>query len=49
MHRNASEIAEEKKCVIIKAEERYVSRIPLVKMAFKQSIDLLVSFHFFYY
>ena len=33
--RNASDSAEEKKRVIIKAEERHASRIPLVKMKFK--------------
>ena len=37
--RCASESAEEKKRVIIVAEERYVSRIPLVKMEFKHSIE----------
>ena len=31
-HRSASESAEEKKRVIIEAEEHYVSRIPLVKI-----------------
>ena len=39
MDRSASESAEEKKHVIIEAEERYVSRIPLVKMEFKHSIE----------
>ena len=39
MDRRASESAEEKKRVIIEAEERYVSRIPLVKMEFKQRIE----------
>ena len=38
-HRSASESAEEKKRVIIEAEERYVSRIPLVMMEFKHSIE----------
>ena len=37
--RSASESAEEKKRVIIEAEERYVFRIPLVKMEFKRSIE----------
>ena len=36
MDRSASESAEEKKCVIIEAEE---SHIPLVKMEFKHSIE----------
>ena len=39
MDRSASESAEEKKRVIIEAEERYVFRIPLVKMEFKRSIE----------
>ena len=39
MDLSASESAEEKKRVIIEAEERYVSRIPLVKMEFKHSIE----------
>ena len=34
-----SENAEEKKSVIIEAEERYVCNIPLVKMEFKYSIE----------
>ena len=37
MDRSASESAEEKKHVIVEAEERYVSHIPLVK-EFKHSI-----------
>ena len=36
---SASEGAEEKKRVIIEAKGRYVSRIPLVKMEFKHSIE----------
>ena len=39
MHRSAFESAEEKKRVIIEAEVRYVSRIPLVKIEFKHSIE----------
>ena len=39
MDRSASQSAEEKKRVIIEAEERYVSRILLVKMEFKHSIE----------
>ena len=38
-HRSASKSAEENKRVIIEAEERYVSRIPPVKMEFKHSIE----------
>ena len=37
--RSTFKSAEEKKRVIIKAEERYVSRIPLVKIEFKHSIE----------
>ena len=36
--RSTSERAEEKKRVIIEAEERYVTRIPLDKMEFKHSV-----------
>ena len=36
---SASESAEEKKRVIIEAEERYLSRIPLVKMELQHSIE----------
>ena len=39
MDRTASESAEENKRVIIEVKERYVSRIPLVKMEFKHSIE----------
>ena len=38
-HCSASESAEEKKCMIIEAEVRYVSRISLVKIEFKHSIE----------
>ena len=37
--RSASESAEEKKRVIIEAEERYMSRILLGKMELKHSIE----------
>ena len=39
MDHSVSESAEEKKHVIIEAEVCYVSRIPLVKMEFKHSIE----------
>ena len=39
MHRSVSESAEEKKRVIIEAKECYVSRISLVRMEFKHSIE----------
>ena len=38
--RSVSEVAEEKKHMIIKAEKRYMSHISLVKMEFKYTIDV---------
>ena len=39
MDRSTSENAEEKKSMIIEAEERYVCHTPLVKMEFKHRLE----------